>query len=256
MRFGWRPADTPTGYVFFDFDKTIIHGDAGPMFGAWMFRRRQRRADERHVRPVAAARKGLMAARMLPYVGWMAVQTSLYKIRAVRRSTVIKNAYKGLKGMPSQHLDDAMEEFANAHVAPLIYPQIRAEIQAHLDASRDVVILTTGMEKLVSKVLPHLPPGVQIIGCKLHEKRGRLTGKIVSGPLYGADKANIVRAYCDANGVDPATCFAYTDHFSDHHMLEAVGHGVCINPAPRLRKMAAKLGWRVMDLPSPIDGLE
>ncbi len=238
-------------FIFLDFDKTIIHGDAGPMFGNWMFHRRRHRVSEKHRRPVAAARKAVMWGRVIPFVSWMGVQAALYRARAVRRSTVVRNAYKGLKGVPVAQLDELMEEFVEDHVAPLIYPQIRQEMQEALDAGRRCVIITTGMERLVEKCLPYLPDGVELVGCRLEEKNGRLTGGIISGPLYGADKANIVLAHCRAAGVDPADCHAYTDHYSDHQMLDAVGRGTCINPARRLREMAAKKDWRVLDLPDP-----
>ncbi len=239
------------GYAFFDFDNTIIHGDAGPMFGAWMFRKRRAHVEKKHRRPIAAARKTAMWARVLPFVGWMSVQSGLYKVGAVRRSTVVLNAYRGLKGVPVAPLDSLLEEFAQEHIPAMIYPHIVKEMERHIAEGRECVIITTGMEILVSKCMDFLPEGVQLIGCRLDQKRGRLTGKVVSGPLYGADKANIMLAFCQGSDVDPADCWAYSDHYSDKHMMEAVGHGVCVNPRSRLRSLAKKNGWQVLDLPDP-----
>ncbi len=234
------------GYAFFDFDNTIIHGDAGPMFGAWMFRKRRAHVEKKHRRPIAAARKTAMWARVLPFVGWMTVQSGLYKVGAVRRSTVVLNAYRGLKGVPVAPLDSLLEEFAQEHIPGMIYPHIVKEMERHIAEGRECVIITTGMEILVSKCMDFLPEGVQLIGCRLDQKRGRLTGKVVSGPLYGADKANIIQAYCDAAGVDVNDCWAYSDHYSDYHMLEAVGHGVCVNPRGRLTRLAEEKNWTIM----------
>ncbi len=241
------------GYAFFDFDNTIIHGDAGPMFGAWLFRKRRDDVAKTHRRPVAAARKTAMWARVLPFIGWMSVQSSLYRVGAVRRSTVVLNAYRGLRGVPVEPLDDLLQEFADDHIPDLIFPEVYKEMERHIAAGRECIIITTGMEILVSKCMDFLPDGVQLIGCRLHEKNGRLTGKVISGPLYGADKANIMLAFCQAADVDPADCWAYSDHYSDKHMMEAVGHGVCINPRSKLRSLAQKNGWTIMDLPDPSD---
>lgn len=237
--------------AFFDFDRTVIHGDAGPMFGAWLFHRRRRSL--RGPRTFAAARRTAMWVRITPFAVWMAAQSALYRARAVRRSTIVRNAYRGLKGVPVAPLDDLMERFAVEHVRPLVYPTIVHEMQEHLDAGRRCVIITTGMERLVQRCLPFLPPGVELIGCRLQERDGRLTGRIISGPLYGADKANILLAYCRAAGIDPARCHAYTDHESDRHMLDAVGNGVTVNPRRRLRRLAQEKGWRILDLPDPRD---
>ncbi len=234
-----------SGLVFLDFDKTIISIDAGPQFGQWMFQRR-RHATRRHGKAKGAAMRAGMVARLTPYIGWMAVQSALYRARAVRRSTIVRNAYKGLKGVPVGPLEELLAEFVDDYVVPSIYPEVKAEMEEHLRQGRRCIIITTGMRRLVQHCLPHLPSGTDLIGCELEEQDGRLTGGIISGPLYGADKANIVLAYCQANGVDPADCYAYTDHYSDKHMLEAVGHGVCINPRSRLTSLAQREGWRIL----------
>ncbi|MCA1819966.1 MAG: HAD hydrolase family protein, partial [Halobacteriales archaeon] len=84
-----------------------------------------------------------------------------------------------------------------------------------------------------------------LIGCRLREREGRLTGRVV-GPLFGVDKANILDAYARALGVPSQECWAYSDHWSDKHMLEAVGHPVAVNPRPRLARLARKSGWTIL----------
>ena len=58
-----------------------------------------------------------------------------------------------------------------------------AFIDGHLEAGRRCVIPTTGMEVLVANALRHFPPGVEVIGCILHEKKGRLTGRVESARM-------------------------------------------------------------------------
>ena len=240
-------------FAFFDFDKTLLHGDAGPLLGVHLFQRRRQRIDGSNPAGKAAAKKMALWTGLLPYATWMAVQTTLYKARAVRRSTIVRSAYKGFKGVPVTVLDAVLDDFVQAELRPRIYPAMVAEMQAHAGQGRTSVIVTTGMEKLVRRCLPFFPAGTRVIGCEMEERAGRLTGRVVSGPLFGADKANIIRAYCDAAHASAADCHAYSDHYSDHHMLDAVGHGVCINPASRLRRLASRRGWRVLDLPDPRD---
>ncbi len=230
------------GFAFFDFDKTLIADDIGPLYGWYLFQRHERTMEEDGVgkRERLATR-----AKYASFLAWVGLQTGLYKARAMRRSQIIRAAYKGLKGVPVDHYFEKLDPFVDERIPDLIYPDLLKEIKEHQAAGRPCIIITTGLTEVVRRCLRHFPPGIEVIGCDMRVKDGRLTGE-VDGPLYGADKANILRAYCLARGVDPADCWAYSDHYSDKHMLEAVGHGVCVNPRSRLLELATLRGWRVI----------
>ena len=229
--------------AFFDFDNTIIHGDAGPLFGRALYGRRR------------AARKRMGRAalflRHLPYISGMALQAGLYKLHARRRSSLVRSSYKGLRGTGAREFYGAMQDFVDESIAPRIYPEMAARIARHVAEGTPCVIITTGMEPLVERCVRHLPGPVHVIGCNLLERKGRLTGE-VEGPLFGVDKANILKAYCKALAVDPADCWAYSDHWSDKHMLEAVGHAVAVNPRGRLLRLARRNGWEILSPKPPL----
>jgi HAD superfamily phosphoserine phosphatase-like hydrolase len=235
----------PTSLAFFDFDNTIIHGDAGPLFGRALYGKR--RAESKRVA------RTLLFLRYLPYITGMGLQAGLYKLHARRRSSLVRSSYKGLRGMRANEFYGAMQRFAQESVAARIYPELAERIRRHHADGTRCVIITTGMEPLVERCISNLPVPVHVIGCTLGEKRGRLTGT-VEGPLFGLDKANILKAYCKALGVDPQACWAYSDHWSDKHMLEAVGHAVTVNPRGRLLKMARSQGWEILT-PKPPAGV-
>lgn len=241
----------PSGIVFLDFDHTILHGDIGPLFGDYLVNARYWKVRERDGARAALRDRARLLARYTPYLAWLGVQVGLYKARAVRRSKLTRYAYKALKGVPADEYYGLMPEFVESEVPKRLYGEVIAAIEEHQKAGRQIVVITTGVQTLVEACLPLLPEGVRVIGCRLHERDGKLTGK-VDGPLYGADKANIIHAYCDAAGVDIADCWAYSDHYSDFHMLEAVGNAVCINPRQRLRTMAEEKGWTVMEPKAPV----
>jgi phosphoserine phosphatase len=161
----------------------------------------------------------------------------------------VRSAYKALRGLEAAHYYALIDDFVAHELASRIYPEMVREIRAHQEAGRVCVVVTTGAEALALRAVALFPPGVDVIGCRLEERDGCLTGR-VDGPLYGADKANIIRAYCRAAGISPADCWAYTDHYSDYHMLDAVGHGVVVNPRGRLKVLAEQRGWRLM---TPVD---
>ena len=234
------PAPSPASIAFFDFDNTLIHGDAGPLFGWYLFLWR------RHELEGHPWKRFRLWMRYVPYVTWMGLQAAFYKLGAVRRSTIVRAAYKGLRGAETSRFLGLMQQFAAEAIVPRIYPTMVAEVQRHLDAGRRCVVVTTGIEPLVRHVLDRMDPRVQLIGCRMRTKGERLTGR-VDGPLYGVDKANILHAYARALGVDVMDCWAYSDHLSDKHMLEAVGHPVAVNPRGRFRRLAKRKGWTLLE---------
>lgn len=233
------------GLAFFDFDNTVIHGDVGPLFGAYLVQDRFEAVRRQDGRKAARKDQALLMARYMPFATWMGLQTALYKTRAVRRSQLVRSAYKALKGVQADRYYERMDAFVEEQVVDRIYPEMAAVMADHQANDRECVIVTTGAQELCQRAARHLPGEVEVIGCRLEEKDGRFTGR-VDGPLYGADKANIISAYAMAADIDRADCWAYSDHYSDYHMLEAVGHPVCVNPRTRLLKLAQSRGWSIM----------
>ncbi len=230
---------TTQGIAFFDFDNTLIHGDAGPLFGWYLFLWR------RHELEGHRWKRLRLWLRFVPFATWMGIQSAFYRLGAVRRSTLVRASYKGLRGVPAVDFYALMSDFAKEILVPRLYPDMAEVLRGHLEAGRRCVVVTTGMEALVRHVLDAVDPRIELIGCRLKQSKGRLNGR-VEGPLFGLDKANILHAYGRALGTDAAHCWAYSDHWSDKHMLEAVGHPVTVNPRGRLRRRAKKMGWEIL----------
>ncbi|MES2155105.1 MAG: HAD-IB family phosphatase [bacterium] len=237
--------DAPgNGIAFFDFDNTLIDGDAGPLFGWYLFLWR------RHELEGHRWKRLRLWLRYVPFATWMGIEAAFYKLGAVRRSTLVRASYKGLRGVPSKDFYPLMHDFASEILVPRLYPDMAGVVRTHLAAGRRVVVVTTGMEALVRHVIDAIDPRIELIGCRLRERNGKLSGR-VDGPLFGLDKANILHAFARAAGQRSGDCWAYSDHWSDKHMLEAVGHPVAVNPRGKFRRRARKAGWQVLEVSMP-----
>ncbi|MHB8633606.1 MAG: HAD family hydrolase [Thermoplasmatota archaeon] len=225
--------------AFFDFDNTLIEGDAGPLFGWYLFLWR------RHELEGHRWRRLWLWTRYLPFIAGMGVQLVFYRFGAVRRSTIVRASYQGLKRVPAAAFYGLMDEFAEEALVPRIYPEMRAELLRHMAQGGRCVVVTTGIEVLVRKVLDRIDSRIELIGCRMIAKKGCLTGD-VEGPVYGLDKANIIHAFARALGVPLEKCAAYTDHWSDKHMLQIVGTPVVVNPRGRLLRLARRRGWVIL----------
>ena len=138
------------------------------------------------------------------------------------------------------------EAFYTRRIASTYRPGALETIQRHREAGDTVALLTTSSTYLCAPVLRHL--GLEHALCNRFEVvEGVFTGK-AAGPLcYAAGKVTHAQAFAEAQGAALAEATFYTDSMSDLPMLEAVGKPVAVNPDPRLRRLAQKRGWPVMD---------
>jgi len=77
---------------------------------------------------------------------------------------------------------------------------------------------------------------------------GRFTGEAVRPVCYGAGKIYWAERFATAQGVDLGRSYFYTDSITDLPVLERVGEPRIVNPDPRLRRVAARRGWPVLQL--------
>ena len=79
------------------------------------------------------------------------------------------------------------------------------------------------------------------------DENGLLTGDL-DGPLcYGDGKVIRAEQWAEEAGVDLDVSYFYSDSYSDIPMLERVGHPRVVNPDFRLRRIAKKKGWPILD---------
>lgn len=232
--------------AFFDFDHTLLHGDAGVVFGwtlaEWSFERGKHLPEPERRRHNAA-----VSAQIARNIGTGAVYKSLNAVGILKRSKLHELAYRFLEGLPAAEMSARMERVWNEKLRDLLYPKMREVIEGHRKAGRRIVIVTTGMAELVSHSKLVLGQDIDIIGATMRVTDGIWEGR-VDGPLYGVHKAAAVREWAAKSGVDLTESYAYSDHYSDLAFLQSVGHPVAVNPDLRLRMHARRLGWPVLNV--------
>lgn len=228
--------------AFFDFDRTVVDGDAGVLFGRELIRLRRRRVRDLNRGTVGWAGRNLAyearTARLLLQGTFLKAGSDLHLLK---RSHVIRTGYRFLRGVPLEDLRELAHDFFEEVLAARIFPAARAEVERHRGEGRRVVVVSTGMHLLIDHVQRHLPVD-DVIAVTLVDHEGVLTGQ-VRGPLWGREKARAVRAYAHARGLSLPKSYAYSDHASDLKFLQLVGHPVAVNPDLRLKLHARRRGW-------------
>ena len=125
-----------------------------------------------------------------------------------------------------------------------IYPRARALIEAGHEGGLHVAIISSTYRFMVEPFAKEL--GINdFFGCELEEDGGVCTGRLRGAIYHQHKKAECVKALSEEHGLSLEHSYAFCDSVNDIPMLEAVGHGVVINPGAKLLKRAKEQQWAV-----------
>jgi HAD superfamily hydrolase (TIGR01490 family) len=212
--------------AFFDLDKTIIAKSSTlafsrPFFQSGLINRRTvlRSAYAQFVFALAGADEDQMQ-RMRAFITSMCTGWDVAQIREI--------------------VNETLHEI----IDPLVYAEAVQLIDAHRQAGRDVVIVSTSGEELVAPIAT-LVGADRTLATRMVVDDGRYTGEIAHY-MYGPTKADAIRELATERGYDLDECYAYSDSLTDVPMLEAVGHPSAVNPDRGLRKVATERQWPIL----------
>lgn len=213
--------------VFFDLDNTIVDGFTHSIFARYLFR------------------KKIIGVRVLLVAGFL---LTLYK------AGIIKNPKKpyefGLSYAKGHNVAEAKEiikDFYTSELSNKIFPKIKKIISGHIMSGRKVVIISNQGDLLVKDVAESL--GIMDCICTKIEldQNGNLTGKIEGDIVYSSRKKSVAEEFLIRNNLVGAYTWGYADHFSDVELLRYVSKPVAVNPDSKLRKLALKNTWEILE---------
>ena len=212
--------------AFFDLDRTLMAGSSGLHWAR------------------AARGAGLLTRRRMARYGWQNVKFRLQGSTDSATDRVRREVGEMIAG---QRVVD-MQRLAPkvlAGVLPRLYTQMLEVAHAHQDAGRRVYICTAASQEMAD-MLAHVLSFDDAVGARSEIVDERYT-KRPAGPFtYREGKAQALRELAEAQGIDLAASYAYSDSESDLPMLRAVGHPVVVNPDAELARVAREEGWEIM----------
>lgn len=126
------------------------------------------------------------------------------------------------KGMNMKEFKLKCNEFAR-HNKALIRPLALIEIQKALKEGEKVIIITASIDMWVRPFFSELDKNIHIVGTKIEEKEGKVTGHFVTRNCYGAEKVNRLKEIMPNR--DSYELISYGDSRGDKELLEHADKG-------------------------------
>jgi HAD superfamily hydrolase (TIGR01490 family) len=212
--------------ALFDIDGTLIARNSASLY-------------MKHLRRTGAAKRRDVA-RTLYYL-------ARYKLGLLDIDRAVAVSMGWVRGKPEATVRDDCERWYADVVRPYLYPAMAATVEAHRRAGHVTAILTSATRYLAAPLAADL--GIRhLLVTRLVVRDGCFTGETEPPVCYGPGKIYWAERFAEAEGVDLARSYFYTDSITDLPVLERVGEPRIVNPDPLLRRAAARRGWPVLRL--------
>jgi HAD superfamily hydrolase (TIGR01490 family) len=215
-----------TGVVaFFDLDKTLMSINSAPR----VFARSRREG-----------RVGLAQA-----LG-ASVTFGLYALGLRHVDDLIRLGAIQARGHREQDIIEWYRRFWDEEIRDLVRPGARAVIEHHRLRGDRTAILTSSTIYIARLAAAEL--GIDdAVAPRMIVQDGYFTGECEEPLCSGPGKIVHAGALADRAGVRLDDCAFYTDSYTDIALLERVGTPVAVNPDPRLRRVARRRKWPIVD---------
>ena len=213
--------------AFFDLDRTLMSGSSTFYFGK------------------AVYREGLMTGRRLIRDATAALLFQLFGASDEKSEAYRDRILASVAGTPAE-VFQTMSPQVIEELLPRIRPEAQALLDRHLEAGRDVFIISASPVEIVSELAKAL--GISGgLGTVSEVIDGVYTGKLAAPFCYGEGKATVLEQLAAERDYDLEKCYAYSDSISDLPMMQLVGNPIAVNPDRSLMSVAHRRGWPVVE---------
>lgn len=211
--------------AFFDFDGTLISVNSMRL---WVIHQR---------------RLGLLSRKAAFDGIWYAL---LYRFKALDMHSVAEKGLTTMVGLLETEFEQRVHAFFHDTLRGYIQRQAQAAVDEHRAQGHKVVLLTSATAHGARTATAHF--GLDDYICtQLEVADGRFTGKTIRPVCYAEGKVELAEAWSQKHSVSLDKSYFYSDSFSDAPMLRRVGHPRVVNPDMRLRLLARRYGWPLVD---------
>jgi len=216
-------------FAFYDLDGTLVSSNVVTQY-AWYVRRLPSRSRSR-----AKLARLLVRAPMLG---------ALDLFSRTRFNEVFYHEYRGLERAWLERLATGLFDEV---FRPALFPDARQLVARDRDAGFQTVLVTGSLDFALGPLVRFFGFD-HVIANRLVFDDGVATGELQRPLIAEAEKVAAIEVLAREYNVGTAQAKAYSDSMSDLPMLEAVGLPTVVNPGRRLRRIAERKGWPVLNL--------
>ena len=144
-------------------------------------------------------------------------------------------------------LKPLVESFAEAVLAGNVRPGARAAIARDKTEGRRVVMATASYRFYAREIAERLGFDDCIGTNSILGLDSQVHAKIDGENCYGPVKLRMISDWLEKSGLERGHVRFYSDHASDAPVFIWADEAVAVNPHDKLKRLAAKRGWRVED---------
>ncbi|MBB6427372.1 HAD family phosphatase [Sphingopyxis sp. JAI128] len=186
---------------------------------------------------------------LLPLVGLAGVAWSLGLIDRSRLKAINLRLLVG-KRFRRTEIAPLAESYADKVIARGLHPAALEQIAADREAGYRLLLATASFHLYVDAIARRLGMD-DVLATRLDEPDGtdHIHARLAGDNCYGDAKFARISDWLAANEMtrDQMHVRAYSDHVSDHPMLRFADEAVATTPSRKLKQLAPKMGWRVVD---------
>lgn len=168
-----------------------------------------------------------------------------WTIDHISRTLFNERFFREYRGMTRNRLVTLAEEMFEQVIRPRIYPGVEAAL-ALLRGDGCVPVLVTGaIDITIAPLARHLQIE-HVLANRLVFAQGKATGDLLPPIVAEEHKATLMANFAVTHNIDMAASYAYADSVADIPMLEQVGRPAAVHPDRRLRRVAKKRQWPIV----------
>jgi HAD superfamily hydrolase (TIGR01490 family) len=209
--------------AFFDMDWTLLRCNTGTEWVRYLRRRGE-----------------ISRLQLWRALGWILQ----YKFAVLDFDAVTRRVVADMAGDPEAELREKCQRWVEQEVVPAVFPRARERIAEHKRRGHLCAILSSS-SPYVTEPLARALDLDAVLCTRLEVDSGRFTGRVLPPVCFGPGKVAWAERLAAEHTIDLGSSWFYTDSYSDLPMLQRVGRQVVVNPDPRLRRFARRVGWAV-----------
>lgn len=171
----------------------------------------------------------------------------LYHFSIIDIGKAYRRAMLNMRGADPQEVQQRTSTWFKSEVEHLLLPGAKAALEHHRKEGHPCVLLTGSTEFLAREVEQAWPIDDWLANCFEVGEDGYLTGEVSDPLCYAEGKVHWAEQWSKEHDVDLTHSYFYSDSLSDQAMFERVQHPRIVNPDPKLRRMAHKRSWPILD---------